>query len=1554
MNNESNVYIRKSKNIKQQAVPRNSDEIDMGNSRRANEKENSSRLYQNIGGSLMNNIGLDQIKIGNTSQYYSAGGTQTNLPSHMGLSQNSGISNQTTNSQGSNSTQNVILTVTRIVPYQQHPSQTQQLQQQILNHQQQQQLMSSLQNNMLQSSQFQQQSGNQNIYYQNYQQSNSQKGQMNSPTRRFVQNQKPLQNGQSKKTQSIGNIQQQQQQVTNASIEKTNETDDVNSPGGPRQISIHYLNGQSSFQGQVQQNNLSGQSMGVHYNAQKKSMNHIEMEESGGQGADQSGNCSGLDKSPKFKPQTKFPPITKGSSAQSSQNTSNYKLQKIKMQDKEVRKNIVALDSISRMDQFTGLNQVGGVLGNNTFKILKQGQQQGSYYNQFNKAIQESNGILAVGNSLNQLDMDIKGIIPQENPHYYPSYKVKRANPNQKHSKDFHTNKDTKENGDNLYLEVVNSKQMNEVNHNFISSQQEFNQNYPSTAGQGEGRENKFIENYSAGQEDANSNDINRSSSTPMLLKKEATKRLEKIKHHNTIEGNGNENEQQNNRYEKITSQKINAVLGSNSSKHVVTIQKKEKSKLNLNRFEDSDRESDHPQLNPLTQKKYSHNGQSVNAKKPISGAIQANTSLKPIKILKKQQEGELSENQNAETVSIRSSNIDLQQTPQQSVKESGKKAPKEEQISSSNNTNQEEDYQGDDEDFKGSSNLSNQAKQNYQNNKGTDFFKINPKENQLNQNERASSNIKGAIITNDQSSFEKTPQMRKKTYQQKQAMNLGNNQIKQNGELDNILNDSIQKAPLNIKTTKEKEAKLSEQTIQNNADINASNKKKQKKKKKRNTLVGPQGGQNNGLSSLNQGQMKNGQLVGKYDNLPKEVQRINQYQDFIRAVNFSNNIDVIPIQKPCFKMYVGKGNNSYLIKSSVKQRWWLQLETNKDKVDQCHIVWTQLRFNEFLNNLKAFTGPRITTDNQILGSEQKINIKTNDSFADTNNNNDASTNFENSPLLDHKMNSSINKDLDSQSQLQGDLGNAIDSSDSETEKLRSLTSRPTVKKSNSLNNSLSSLKAELKKGSPNPGTANSQPQNKETRSLTPSTRGNAPQNQLKVQATYNVNAKRLFHPNDFKKIMEIQPNKDYDLRYFFSQSLPDQFQQFQKEFDTFQDPNSLKMHNHLENNWNLSNKKALFYNLRNYYTTIKQNPFENIPLTFHIKDGINDPEYTKFLEHWKQKEDECNQKEKLRLEYKYSSDKAKQSIGSNMKKPRNIWIIKPGEITNRGTGITVLNEIDQITQLLAKNDLHPNGKPKTYIVQKYLDNPLLYNKRKFDIRCYLLVTVIKGRMKAYWYQDGYIRTSCKEYNCKSLTNKMIHLTNDAVQKKCEDYGKYEPGNKLSYNDLQRYLDQNHTEQKINFQTVIYPRMRQLALDCIKSTFLKMDPQRREITFEVFGLDYMIDEEFKTWLIEVNTNPCLELSSPLLARIIPAMIENAFRIAIDPIFGFPPINDWSASAKKTFIPDSIMENNKFELIFDEAFDGPSLQALFAQYNEQQQDIIIEEEEEEEEEIEDEQ
>jgi len=63
----------------------------------------------------------------------------------------------------------------------------------------------------------------------------------------------------------------------------------------------------------------------------------------------------------------------------------------------------------------------------------------------------------------------------------------------------------------------------------------------------------------------------------------------------------------------------------------------------------------------------------------------------------------------------------------------------------------------------------------------------------------------------------------------------------------------------------------------------------------------------------------------------------------------------------------------------------------------------------------------------------------------------------------------------------------------------------------------------------------------------------------------------------------------------------------------------------------------------------------------------------------------------------------------------------------------------------------------------------------------------------------------------------------------------------------------------------------------MKAVSRKVDPNRLNNTFEIFGYDFMIDEYFNPWMIEVNTNPCFELSSPYLARLIPAMVENALK-----------------------------------------------------------------------------
>jgi hypothetical protein len=82
----------------------------------------------------------------------------------------------------------------------------------------------------------------------------------------------------------------------------------------------------------------------------------------------------------------------------------------------------------------------------------------------------------------------------------------------------------------------------------------------------------------------------------------------------------------------------------------------------------------------------------------------------------------------------------------------------------------------------------------------------------------------------------------------------------------------------------------------------------------------------------------------------------------------------------------------------------------------------------------------------------------------------------------------------------------------------------------------------------------------------------------------------------------------------------------------------------------------------------------------------------------------------------------------------------------------------------------------------------------------------------------------------------------------------------------------------------LFPRMERLATDTFRAVYNKVDPSRNRNGFEIFGYDFMIDENFKVYLIEVNTNPSLEICCPLLARIIPELLDNSFRFCLDPIY----------------------------------------------------------------------
>lgn len=152
-----------------------------------------------------------------------------------------------------------------------------------------------------------------------------------------------------------------------------------------------------------------------------------------------------------------------------------------------------------------------------------------------------------------------------------------------------------------------------------------------------------------------------------------------------------------------------------------------------------------------------------------------------------------------------------------------------------------------------------------------------------------------------------------------------------------------------------------------------------------------------------------------------------------------------------------------------------------------------------------------------------------------------------------------------------------------------------------------------------------------------------------------------------------------------------------------------------------------------------------------------------------------------------------------------------------------------------------------------------------------------------------------------------------------DDYGKFESGNKLSYPEFQKYLDSCNI--KCDFVKDVVPKMKQMVQDSMRAVSRKIDPNRKNNSFEIFGYDFMIDEDLNAWMIEVNTNPCFELSSPYLARLIPAMVENALKIAVDPIFPPPPL----PPQKRHQCPDAM--DNKFEMVFNERDDRNELKNL---------------------------
>ena len=421
-----------------------------------------------------------------------------------------------------------------------------------------------------------------------------------------------------------------------------------------------------------------------------------------------------------------------------------------------------------------------------------------------------------------------------------------------------------------------------------------------------------------------------------------------------------------------------------------------------------------------------------------------------------------------------------------------------------------------------------------------------------------------------------------------------------------------------------------------------------------------------------------------------------------------------------------------------------------------------------------------------------------------------------------------------------------------------------------------------------------------------------------------------------------------------------------------------LRCVNLFERNYEVGNKKNMFINLINYCDRVNLNAFNLVPFTIII-NNTKDVDYCldalREIMEFSEK-NFCNNKNMV-TNRKYSDsfwfdknfdDLKRQyiNINKNFLSKKNYWILKPTDLY-QGKCIEISNNYDEISkkcrnmfkgvdkrfvpELIIKEEDEfsdddnlnnnntnasefeenneyntsnaKNNKTKKIIcskmycsneiiIQKYLDNPLLYKKRKFDIRCFVLVD---SNLNVFFCKEGHLKGSSEFYDL-NLTNKFIHITNYSLQKKSLKFEQYEDGNEISYQDFRHFLK----EEKIpleNFERMInqMKNLVEISFKAVGSKLLKTNPV---LCFEIFGYDFIIDNDFKPWILEINNNPGLAISSPVIKKLVPRMLDDAFRLTIDKIFETkyaPECIDENGNYKSKYKLDGFSdEENVFEFL----------------------------------------
>lgn len=244
--------------------------------------------------------------------------------------------------------------------------------------------------------------------------------------------------------------------------------------------------------------------------------------------------------------------------------------------------------------------------------------------------------------------------------------------------------------------------------------------------------------------------------------------------------------------------------------------------------------------------------------------------------------------------------------------------------------------------------------------------------------------------------------------------------------------------------------------------------------------------------------------------------------------------------------------------------------------------------------------------------------------------------------------------------------------------------------------------------------------------------------------------------------------------------------------------------------------------------------------------------------------------------------------------------VISRGGLSHEAEWTKVMAEI---SAQASDPQLHPmlRSLMSSFVVQEYIENPLIVGGRKLDLRLYVAVTSFDP-LVVYLHEKGLVRFAAREYGKgDDVAHRFAHLTNYSLGRKLEK-PQEEGGEPVSL-DLKWQLGKFQATMDATYgaghPTHSYNALMAETKRVIVETLLASKPhiaaateeknfgKYRSSFVEIFGFDIMFDDSGKAWLVEVNTLPSLESSSAMDYDTKSQVVTDLFNLSMMELFERP-------------------------------------------------------------------